>query len=109
MNENRIANRSDAVDHFLQGLDHPLKEEIEDIRLAILRSNDRITEQIKWKAPSFCYHGDDRVTFKLHPPDRIQIIFHRGAKVKDARDFAFEDRTGLNGLLPTGLSLPLLT
>jgi hypothetical protein len=30
-----------------------------------------------WKAPSFCYAGEDPVTFVLHRPDRIQLVFHR--------------------------------
>ena len=80
----------------MEGLDHPLKEEIERLRSAILDSNDNITEHIKWKAPSFCYAGEDRVTFRLYPEDRAQLVFHRGAKIKgDAAEFAFEDDTGL--------------
>jgi hypothetical protein len=78
------------------GLNHPLKEGVEQLRTAILDSNDQITEHIKWNAPSFCYKGEDRVTFRLYPEDRVQLIFHRGAKVKgDAADFAFDDHTGL--------------
>ena len=48
-----MSNKSQQVDRFLEGLDHPLKEQIEQLRLAILDSNDQITEHIKWKAPSF--------------------------------------------------------
>jgi hypothetical protein len=68
----------------------------ERLRAAILDSNDQITEHIKWKAPSFRYADEDRVTFRLYPEDRVQLIFHRGAKVRsDAADFAFDDHTGL--------------
>ena len=92
----RMPNRTQEVDRFMEGLDHPLKAQIQQLRLAILDSNDRITEHIKWKAPSFCYPGEDRVTFRLYPEDRAQLVFHRGAKVKgDAADFAFDDDTGL--------------
>jgi hypothetical protein len=36
------------------------------------------------------------VTFRLYPENRVQLVFHRGAKVKsDGGDFAFEDDTGL--------------
>ena len=92
----RMPNRSREVERFMEGLDHPLKEEIGRLREAILDSNDRITEHIKWKAPSFRYAGEDRVTFRLHPAERSQLVFHRGAKVKDdAAEFAFEDDTGL--------------
>jgi hypothetical protein len=40
--------------------------------------------------------GEDRLTFQLRRPDRIQLVFHRGAKVRaDAGSFAFDDPTGL--------------
>jgi hypothetical protein len=80
----------------MSGLDHPLKEEVERLRTAILDSNDEITDHVKWNAPRFCYAGEDRVTFRLFPEDRVQLIFHRGSKVKgDAGDFVFDDDTGL--------------
>jgi hypothetical protein len=80
----------------MEGLNHPLKEGVELLRAAILDSNERITEHINWKAPSFCYGGEDGVTFRLYPEDRVQLVFHRGAKLKsDAGDFAFEDGSGL--------------
>jgi hypothetical protein len=90
-----MTNQTEEVDQFIQTLDHPLKAEIEKVRAIVLGSNKQITEHIKWNAPSFCYKGEDRVTLKLHPQDRIQLIFHRGAKVKESKDFVFEDSTGL--------------
>jgi hypothetical protein len=91
-----MPNRSQEVDRFMSGLNHPLKEGVEQLRTAILDSNDQITEHLKWNAPSFRYAGEDRVTFRLYPEDRVQLIFHRGAKVRsDSADFAFEDHTGL--------------
>src|SRR3712207_8947161 len=91
-----MPNRAQEVDRFMSGLHHPLKEGVEQLRTAILDSNDQITEHIKWNAPSFRYAGEDRVTFRLYPEDRVQLIFHRGAKVRsDSADFAFEDHTGL--------------
>jgi hypothetical protein len=33
----------------------------------------------KWNAPSFRHAGEDRVTFRLQPGDKLQLIFHRGA------------------------------
>ena len=91
-----MPNRSQEVDRFISGLDHPLKEEVERLRTAILDSNDEITEHVKWNAPSFCYAGTDRVTFRLFPEDRVQLIFHRGSKIKDdAGDFVFDDDMGL--------------
>jgi hypothetical protein len=84
------------VAEFLQELEHPMKDGILKLRDAILASDDQITDHIKWNAPSFCYHGDDRVTFRLQPGDRLQLVFHRGARVRDdSADFVFEDATGL--------------
>jgi hypothetical protein len=79
-----------------------LKEGIVGLRAAILDSNPAISEHIKWNAPSFTYDGIDRVTFRLQPSNRFQLIFHRGAKVRaDTADFVFEDNTrGLNWLAP---------
>lgn len=90
-----MPNQSAEVDLFLQTLDHPLKEAIIEVRAIILNANSLITEHIKWNAPSFCYHGEDRVTMSLRPGKGIQLIFHRGAKVKDSAGFAFQDDTGL--------------
>src|SRR5919112_2628857 len=91
-----MTNRSEEVDLLMRRLDHPLKEGIERLRVAILDSNEGITEHVKWNAPSFCYAGVDRVTFRLQPGNRLQLILHRGAKVRDdAADFRFEDPSGL--------------
>ena len=77
-------------------LDHPLKAGVERLREAILSSDPEITEHVKWKAPSFCRDGEDRITFQLRRPDRIQLVFHRGAKVRtDTGSFTFDDPTGL--------------
>ena len=74
----------------------PLKEGVQRLRTAILASNDTITEHIKWNAPSFRHAGQDRVTFRLQPGDKLQLLFHRGAKVRtDTAAFAFNDPTGL--------------
>jgi hypothetical protein len=84
-----------GVDALVAALDHPLKAVIEDIRPALLAADPRITEQVKWNAPSFCYGGDDRVTFNIRQGGPLLLIFHRGAKVKDVAGFAFADETGL--------------
>jgi len=86
-----IGKRSAEVDQFLAELQHPLKSEIGRLREVILDADARISERIKWKAPSFCVDGEDRVTFNLRPTDSIQVVFHRGVKVKNADDFSFED------------------
>ncbi|MFT3824202.1 MAG: DUF1801 domain-containing protein [Chitinophagaceae bacterium] len=81
---------------FLDQLEHPLLKEIRALREIILNSNNKLTEQIKWNAPSFCIDGDDFATMKLFPPKNIQLVFHRGAKVKtQPKDKLIADDSGL--------------
>lgn len=87
--------QGNEVERFLSALEHPLKKEILALRAIILGADKGITERIKWNAPSFCANGDDRITFKLHPPRDVQLIFHRGAKVKATKGFTFDDPSGL--------------
>jgi hypothetical protein len=70
------------VAQFLENTDHPLKDEIIALREIILEAGEPITEHIKWNAPSFCFEGEDRFTFNLHSRNVVNIVFHRGAKVK---------------------------
>ncbi len=87
---------SSEVDGFLATLKHPWRDEILALRAAILEANPSLTEHIKWKAPSFCHAGDDRVTFRFAPKsDAVQLIFHRGAKVQETKGFRFDDDSGL--------------
>ncbi|MBI4923923.1 MAG: DUF1801 domain-containing protein [Devosia nanyangense] len=83
-----------SVTAFLSTLVHPRKAEIERVRELIFEADPHLSEQIKWNAPSYG-HGDDRITFRLQPGDRIDLIFHRGAKVQDNSSFSFADDSGL--------------
>lgn len=88
--------RSAGVEQFLASLTHGRKLEVQLLREAILASPMAITEQVKWNAPSFCHDADDRVTFRLQPGDRVELVFHRGAKRRtDAASFEFVDPSGL--------------
>ncbi len=73
---------NDEVTKFLDALNHPLRKEIEQLRVAILHSDKPLTENIKWKGPNYCFNNDDRITMKIQPPKVIHIIFHRGVKVR---------------------------
>ena len=83
-----------TVTAFLGNLAHRRKDEIERLRAIILAAVPALGEQVKWNAPSFGLAGEDRITFRLQPGDRVELIFHRGARAKtDA--FAFTDPSGL--------------
>ncbi len=73
---------SEEVAHFMAALEHPFKQEIEQLRKIVLDANTDLTETIKWNAPNFCFEGTDRITMRIYPPKQVQLIFHRGAKVQ---------------------------
>lgn len=87
----------EQVAEYFAALDHPLKDVLLRVREAILSADGDLTEHIKWKAPSFCHSGDDRVTFNLYRDGSLLLIFHRGAKVKDVKGNRrlIDDPTGL--------------
>ncbi len=84
-----------SVTTFLETLEHSRKAEIERLRAIIFAADPTLGEQIKWNAPSFGRNGEDRITFRLQPGDKVDLIFHRGAKVKDTEGFGFADPDGL--------------
>ena len=84
-----------TVEEFLATLDHPRVDDVRRLRAAIMASDAGLTEHVKWRAPSFCKDGVDRVTFRLFPADHLQLVFHRGAKKQDTAGFTFPDDTGL--------------
>jgi hypothetical protein len=88
---------SEQVADFLLTTKHPLQSAMEALRKLILSADKGITEHIKWNGPSFCFGGDDRITFNLHKNDCILLVFHRGAKGKEVKgkEPIFTDTTGL--------------
>ena len=84
------------VAEYLAGLQHSRTADIERIRTAILGADAGIWETIKWNAPNFIFAGEDRVTFRLQPGDRVDLVLHRGARTRaDTDSFAFDDPSGL--------------
>jgi hypothetical protein len=58
----------------------------------MLSADQRITEGIKWNAPS-CYCHEWFATFNRSPraKDLVQVIFHRGAKAKSVGNSRYVD------------------
>jgi hypothetical protein len=71
------------VTRFLDELHHPLRPEIEVLRLIILEASALLEENIKWNGPNYSVGAEDRITMRIQPPKQIQLVFHRGAKVKE--------------------------
>jgi hypothetical protein len=72
----------DAVDAYMERLDHPLKAEVQAVRDLIKGVDSRITEQVKWNAPSFSYMGY-LATFNLRPTQHVHLVWHNGAILQD--------------------------
>lgn len=73
-------NLSKEVTEFLNGLQHPFRKEIEQLRICILSANTSLSENIKWNGPNYCFDNKDRITMRIQPPTKqVQLIFHRGA------------------------------
>jgi hypothetical protein len=74
-------NMNSEVTAFLDEQKHPLRNEIEQLRIYILSSNTALTENIKWNGLNYSFENEDRITIRIQPPTKqVQLIFHRGAK-----------------------------
>lgn len=92
----KAAESDAAVAAYLRSLKHPLKKEIEAVRLIILGAGPAIGEGIKWRVPSFHTEKDWFATFNVRARDSVQLIFHLGAKTRpDLRPFQLADPNGL--------------
>lgn len=69
-----------SVTTFLDDQVHPLREAIERLRSILLEAHPGLEENIKWNGPNYAHEGDDRITMRIQPPKKLQLIFHRGAK-----------------------------
>jgi len=70
-----------TVQSFIAALDHPLKQEIVALRQILLGADPKISEEIKWNAPSF-RTSEHFATMHLRAKDSLQLILHLGAKSK---------------------------
>ncbi|MFN8374103.1 MAG: DUF1801 domain-containing protein [Anaerolineae bacterium] len=67
--------KKESVDEFMAKLDYPLKAEVEMLRAIIKGVDARISEEIKWNAPSYRYK-DYIATFNFHNRQQIRLIVH---------------------------------
>ncbi|SKC61655.1 DUF1801 domain-containing protein [Ohtaekwangia koreensis] len=81
---NKDINDTPKVNVFLKDLKHPLKPELEALRSIIMNANSKLSERIKWNAPSFFYK-EDMAAFNMRSQTYILIvfIFYNGAMIDD--------------------------
>lgn len=75
-------NKTKKVTDFITELNNPLKAEIDAVRDIILNASTKISEDIKWAAPSFAYK-ENMATFNPRAKKFVNLTFHKGALIKD--------------------------
>ena len=83
------------VETFLGASTHARLDEVRALRAALLADMPDLTERVKWNAPSLGPDGTDRLTFRLQPGDRVELVLHRGTVSRPDDGFAFADPDGL--------------
>ncbi|MDP5228239.1 MULTISPECIES: DUF1801 domain-containing protein [Arthrobacter] len=70
------------VDRWFEGYTNPQKELMLAVRDVILGVDPRMTEAIKWKAPTFMYRGN-MASFFPRAVKHVVLMFHTGASLSD--------------------------
>jgi len=73
-------NENPEVTAWLGAVEHPLKDVILAVRAAMLEADERITETIKWKSPTFMYEGN-LASIDPKAKKHVTVLFHRGAEI----------------------------
>lgn len=72
-------NKSEEVEAWLAEYEHPAKDAMLRLRDLIL-ADDRMTETIKWKSPTFMYEGN-MASFNPRTKAHVSLMFHTGASI----------------------------
>lgn len=67
------------VEAWFDEYEHPAKDAMLRVREIILE-DDRVTETIKWKSPTFMYKGN-MASFNPRTKAHISLMFHTGASI----------------------------
>lgn len=86
-----VAEQVSAIDNFLENLEHDRKADIAALRQLILAAVPGLSETLNGKAPAFARGDAERITMRLQPGNRVQLILHRGTKAGADDLFRFED------------------
>ena len=73
-------------------------EQVMAIREVLFNAEPKLIESIKWNAPNYSFHGEDRITFNLmNKESKVKIIIHMGATKKEDKqgEPAITDPDGL--------------
>jgi hypothetical protein len=70
---------SSEVDAWFENYDNPVKDAMQRVRRVIM-SDERMTETIKWKSPTFMYKGN-MASFNPRTKSHVSLMFHTGASI----------------------------
>jgi hypothetical protein len=76
--EDNVGNKD--VDRWFEQYDNPMKDVVQRIRAIVLGADARISECIKWQAPTFTYEGN-LASFYPRSRQHASLMFHLGAKI----------------------------
>ena len=71
--------RDAGVDRWFEEYEHPAKDAMLLARDIIL-ADERMTETIKWKSPTFVYQGN-MASFNPRTKAHVSLMFHTGASI----------------------------
>jgi hypothetical protein len=73
-----------TVNEFLGCLDQDKRIQVDVLREIILSTELQLREHIKWNAPSYMLHNEDRITFNLmNKQEAVKLVLHMGATRKE--------------------------
>ena len=96
----KAVKKTASVEEYMRGLSPARKQEAQAIRRIILRVNPKVTEEIKWAAPSFAL-GEHFVTFNAWASDYVELILHHGPRKATKTGHPIDDPQGLLEWLAT--------
>ncbi|MEI2695830.1 MAG: DUF1801 domain-containing protein [Saprospiraceae bacterium] len=87
-------NNTDALNNYLNELEHPLKNALLELKQQILSKFPEISAQLKWNSLSLYFNGEmkpfnpkeykrDLVVFNLNKKEYILLVFPTGSKIND--------------------------
>jgi len=77
-----MGNRNPDVDAWFERYDNRLKDLVQAVRDVILATDERVSEEIKWQAPTFVYKGNI-ASFFPEAMKHVTLMFHHGASLDD--------------------------
>jgi hypothetical protein len=75
-------NRSPEVQAWFETYDNPQKDLVRAVRSIVLDADSRMSEAIKWKAPTFMFRGN-LASFYPRSTKHVALMFHTGASLPD--------------------------